>query len=546
MKLRNAQSFLSLYYEPNSIEIATGEVDAFAAAEAWKGQTKQLGQVSTPQAVAHLMASWVMSGNPKAVLDPAAGFGALLTACRQISEDVELVGVERDPEAFRQAKSSAPRGTKLILADYLKSEAGLFDGIIANPPYVKAHRLDYAEGDWRYFEDRLGTPLDRLTNLYALFLLKIWEDLVPNGRAAVLLPAEFLNANFGMEIKERLVGVMRPAALLVFATSVSLFEDALTTSAIVLLEKRSRKTSAWLKKVVSIDEAAAFVHNLCAGSTIRVEGGMDLRALDPRDKWLNALLNGCAQRASAHSSARVGDYFACRRGIATGANDYFCLTASEMHQHDLTDQHVERCITKATDAEGMVFTPAQFELLVSRDRRCFLLNPSSIDQSLTDYLKIGETRGIPKRHLPKHRPTWYRPENRAVADIWVAVFSRESVKFILNGSGAKNLTCFHGLYAKKGYENHGPLMTLFLNSSGGREAFSHVNRFYGDGLNKLEPKDVEAMPCPAMPEFSAREAAALTAILRELETLPLDQRIERIDNLVIRYYGVEKTLSLAP
>src|SRR6266536_1748149 len=92
----------------------------------------------------------------------------------------------------------------------------------------------------------------------------------------------------------------------------------------------------------------------------------------------------------------------------------------------------------------------------------------SRERSSMHYLKIGEQRGIPQRHLPSHRPVWYLPENRAVADIWVAVFSRESVKFILNASGAKNLTCFHGLYAKPGSETLPPLMTLFLNSSGGR------------------------------------------------------------------------------
>ena len=168
------------------------------------------------------------------------------------------------------------------------------------------------------------------------------------------------------------------------------------------------------------------------------------------------------------------------------------------------------------------------DALAARDRRCFLLNPSRNGQNLIRYLELGEQQGIPQRHLPSHRPVWYLPENRAVADIWVAVFSRESVKFILNTSGAKNLTCFHGLYAKPGNETLPPLMTLFLNSSlGGRRAFSQVNRFYGDGLNKLEPKDVEDMPCPVMPKLSRAEANELTRKLAELEKLPLSERTAR-------------------
>ena len=538
MKLRDNQTFLSLYYEPNAVEVATGEEDSFAAVESWQRETKQLGQVATPEPVAALMAEWVMSAKPRTVLDPAAGLGGLLAACRQLDGRVQLVGVERDVETLRRAKATAPRGAKLILADYLKSDAGLFEGIIANPPYVKAHRLDYSERDWRYFEERLGTLLDRLTNLYALFLLKIWEDLAPSGRAAVILPAEFLNANFGEEIKERLVEAIRPAALVVFAPSVNLFVNALTTSAIVFLDKaRSPEAPAWAKRIESVEEAEEFVCKLRAGTAERASHGcLDLTALKPRDKWLNLLFNGKAPTDAALLPKRVGDYLDCRRGIATGANDFFCLSRAKLREHHLTEAQVEPCITKAVDADGLVFTREKFDALVASDRRCFLLNPSRNGQDLMRYLKLGEERGIPQRHLPSHRPVWYLPENRAGADIWAAVFSRESVKFILNTSGAKNLTCFHGLYAKPGGESLPPLMTVFLNSSDGRRAFSQVNRFYGDGLNKLEPKDVEDMPCPVMPKLSRTEAGELRRKLAELEKLPLDERTARIDELAARYF----------
>jgi adenine-specific DNA-methyltransferase len=540
MKLRDNQTFLSLYYEPNGVEVATGEADSFASEESWQRDTRRLGQVVTPEPVAALMAKWVMAANPRTVLDPAAGLGGLLAACRQLNRNVQLVGVERDVDTLQRAKRTAPRGTKLILADYLKSDTGLFDGIIANPPYVKAHRLDYSEEVWCFLEERLGTPLDRLTNLYALFLLKIWEDLAPGGRAAVILPAEFLNANFGEEIKERLVRSMCPAALMVFAPSVNLFEDTLTTSSIVFLDKaRKVKASGWAKRIESVDEAEKFVGKLCAGTVGHASYGcVDLTLLNPREKWLNLLLNGNAQTDSQLFLKRVGDYFNCRRGIATGANDFFCLSRSELLKHHLPEACAAPCITKAVDGNGLVFTHEKFDALVTRDRRCFLLNPSRNGQDLVRYLKLGEERGIPQRHLPSHRPVWYMPENRAVAEIWVAVFSRESAKFILNSSGAKNLTCFHGLYAKSGFEHLPPLMTLFLNSSGGRQAFSRVNRFYGDGLNKLEPKDVEDMPCPAMPNFGQREAAELVRKLADLEKLPLGERTAHIDVLAARYLDV--------
>lgn len=532
---------MSVYYEPNAVEVATGGADSFASVESWQRNTKQFGQVATPEPVAELMAKWVMSAKPHTVLDPAAGLGGLLTACRKFQKQTFLVGVERDIETLQRAKLTAPCGTKLILSDYLKSDAGFFDGIIANPPYIKAQRLDYSEKDWCYFEERLGTPLDRLTNLYALFLLKIWEDLAPHGRAAVILPAEFLNANFGEEIKERLVRVIRPVAVVVFAPSLNIFEDALTTSAIVFLEKAHLpKAPAWVKQADSVEEAALFVDKLISGMTLQAgKGCIDLAKLNPREKWLNLLFNGKTPNGSFVFPNRVGDYFDCRRGIATGANDFFCLTRSAIREHHLTEAHVEPCVTKAVDADGFVFTREKFDALVSGERRCFLLNPSRNGQDLTRYLKFGEQQGVHQRHLPSHRPVWYLPENRAVADIWVAVFSRESVKFILNASGVKNLTCFHGLYAKTDFKLIAPLMTLFLNSSGGKHSFSLVNRFYGDGLNKLEPKDVEDMPCPAMPKLSRVEANELVRKLAELETLSQNEQTRHIDELAAGYFEIK-------
>ena len=537
MKVQTSQTFLSLYYEPGAVEVATGELRCDAGVEAWNRNTKTLGQVETPRPVAELMARWVMSTQPASVLDPAAGLGTLLDACRRECGSAQLVGVERDAETLRRAKAQAPRGTKLILADYLLADAGLFEGIIANPPYVKAQRLDYAEADWRYFEERFGTSLDRLTNLYALFLLKIWEDLAPHGRAAVLLPAEFLNANFGEEIKERLVRELRPAGIAIFSPSLNVFSDALTTSAIIFLQKGAAAAPLRATKVDTLEEAVAFVDELLAHPADRSRVSYtDLARFKPRDKWLNVLLNGASAFDFARFTRHIGDYFDCRRGIATGANDFFCLSASGLREHALDWEHVEPCVTKAVDASGLVFSREKLDALIAADRRCHLLNPRRNGRSLDRYLQIGERLGIPQRHLPGHRPVWYLPENRAVADIWVAVFSRENVKFILNTSDAKNLTCFHGLYAKPGFENLAPLLVLFLNSTGGREAFTQVNRFYGDGLNKLEPKDVEAMPCPEMPTQRCADAEKLTRRLAQLESLSAKARVDEVDALLARYF----------
>ncbi len=537
MKVKEGQKFFNFFFAEHRPRIATGELSPYELVGSWEGKqdrVKNLGQVCTPSAVGRLMARWVTSTQADTILDPAVGVANLLHECSLLHPKAHYFGIDRDKATLDQAERSAPGGAQLICADYLKSDIGLMEGIIANPPYVKAQYLDYTESDWRFFEERFGTGLDRLTNLYALFLLKIWEDLALHGRAAVIIPSEFLNANFGMEIKERLLRAIRPAGIAIFDTAYNVFNQAMTTSCILFLEKGRAATETVLAhKVHTVNEADRFVTRLLktkqpVHDPVRY---VNLTAHKPAEKWLNLILAKPNGNGARKFPKRVGDYFRCLRGIATGGNRYFCLSKSEIERRGLSLSHFVPCITKAPDASGLVFSRSDFRNLVDMDRCCYLLTPANRDAVLDKYLEEGVASGIAYRYLPSHRPVWYEPENRPAADIWVAVFSRESVKYILNTAGVRNLTCFHGLYSREKSKAVPVLMTLFLNSSLGREAFFTVNRFYGDGLNKLEPKDVEAMPCPEFPHLSDEDAANLVGQMVELKSLALGERQVRIDAL---------------
>lgn len=141
--------------------------------------------------------------------------------------------------------------------------------------------------------------------------------------------------------------------------------------------------------------------------------------------------------------------------------------------------------------------------------------------------------------MPKHRPVWYLPENREPAHAWVAVFSRETLKCVLNRTDARHLTCFHGIYARSGDSADAAPLVLFLNSSIGRTAIRQAQRFYGGGLNKLEPKDVESIPCPSLALNSAAEKSRLIARLERIVKLPRDQQSAALDALA------EATFNLA-
>lgn len=204
----------------------------------------------------------------------------------QDKSGLQKVGIESEQDVFQVALSVAPKGTKLILSDYLYANTGLFEGIIANPPYVKSQRMGLSEPEWSYFDELFGTKLGRQTNLYALFILKIWEDLAPGGRAAMIVPAEFLNANFGVAIKEAILK-MNPRGLAVFAPDVNLFANTLTTSAVLFLEKKKTASPDFRGVCINtVRQLSDFVRNLEHDSKV-APNGIDLSAMPASAKWLN-------------------------------------------------------------------------------------------------------------------------------------------------------------------------------------------------------------------------------------------------------------------
>ena len=65
-------------------------------------------------------------------------------------------------------------------------------------------------------------------------------------------------------------------------------------------------------------------------------------------------------------------------------------------------------------------------------------------------------------------------------------------------------------------------------------------------MGKLEPKDVEDMPCPVMPKLNRVEANELVCKLAELEMLSLTERTARIDELAARYFDLAEGVKPQP
>ena len=209
-------------------------------------QRTRLGQVFTPYAIAKCMALWVSARkSPVSVLDPALGLGIFLRCLLEDEKNAgsEMTGYEVDAETAQAAQQLFTlngytqidiRNTNFLTANWDEK----FDAILCNPPYRKFRGLADKEAMVAAVEQHTGIKISRAANLYIFFLIKLIWQLAEGGRAAVILPFEFLNADYGKPVKQLLLdqGILRK--VLILGEALQPFDDVITTACILCLERR--------------------------------------------------------------------------------------------------------------------------------------------------------------------------------------------------------------------------------------------------------------------------------------------------------------------
>ncbi|WP_026369688.1 HsdM family class I SAM-dependent methyltransferase [Kallotenue papyrolyticum] len=497
---------------------------------------RRWGQYVTPAAVARWMVGWTLQGQPTNLLDPAAGTGALLDALLDDPRSTgvtEIVAQEADPAmaaVLRQHLAQRGAGHVTVrLGDFLSDpEARCYDAIVCNPPYVRHRHLRDRQQLYRAFAQRWNVQLSAFSNSYVLFMLAIAERLAPRGRAVILAPADYLNANFGAPIRAALLARNLIEAILVFDQSRLLFNDANIAASLLLL-RADRAAGAPIRLVSVADEAA--LAPLEALPNARLVAPDELAAAG---KWLALLPNSSSAAAGANGLVPLGRLATVRRGIATGANAFFVLTEAARARHGLAAPQVRLCIARAAHAPHLHFDREDLAQLLAANRPVWLFDPADATQpAVARYLEAGLRQGIAQRFLPARRTPWYSAERCPVAPLWITAFARTGFRCVLNLAGVAQLTAFHGIYPRDRRRATRLWLAAWLNSSHGAAAIRRECRILGSGLAKLEPRDVEAIDIPDPHRLAPEQRTAL------LRLYVARCRLERSDPPAARRIAVQ-------
>lgn len=469
---------------------------------------RQKGQFWTSEWVARAMVGYAVSGGSDQVFDPAVGAGAFFRAAKGmqagLGHRLVLCGTEIDRQALREASASGLCGAdleKVEIVDFLQYEPPTkFKAIVANPPYIRHHRLGpEVKARLRHLAVRLlGCAIDGRAGLHVYFLLHALELLAPAGKLAFIVPADICEGVFAEQLWSWIARRFRLDAVVTFAPDASPFPSVDTNALILLITKTEPRESFFWARCLKAP-TPQLEEWLRSGCAILPSGDLEVSHRNLSE----ALVTGLSRPAScdSRSAATLGDYARAVRGIATGCNEFFFLTRGRAKELALSPEFLRKTIGRTRDVKEDRIREETLDALDAAGRPTLLFSPDGrskeqFPEAIRHYLAEGEADGVNKRTLIATRRPWYKMETRDPPPILFAYLGRRNCRFIRNLAGVVPLTGFLCLYPRRRDRAFLEGLWKVLTHPRTVANLACVGKSYGGGAIKVEPRALEKLPLP--------------------------------------------------
>lgn len=462
---------------------------------------REKGQFWTPGWVAAAMVRYVQPNITGHLFDPATGACAFFTECKKvIPGEVTFYGCDVDLASLHAAKAAGLGDSDLAGIEkrdfILNPPTRKFSSVVANPPYIRHHRLPVStKQSMRLLGRRLiGKELDGRAGLHVYFLLRALECLALHGRLAFIIPGDTFEGVFARELWSWITRNYKLDAVITFLGDATPFPGVDTNAVIVLIQNSASTSQFTWARCTEPDtpQLAAWVDRGFSGP---FPGLTYVRHLE------EGLQTGLSRPPTPkHGGPVLADFAKVIRGIATGDNEFFFLTSYQIEELGLDKRYFVRALGRTRDVRGDQVDQEDLDVLDRAGRPTFLLSLDAtpiehLPESIQTYLDSGRRRGIDKRPLVSTRNPWYRMERRAVPPLLFAYLGRRNTRFVLNEAGAVPLTAFLCIYPKAPASARS-LWTV-LNQPETLSNLRLVAKSYGSDALKVEPRALDQLPIPA-------------------------------------------------
>ncbi|MEI9479021.1 MAG: N-6 DNA methylase [Deltaproteobacteria bacterium] len=467
---------------------------------------RRKGQFWTPDWTADIMVAYVLQGKPSHLLDPALGQGAFFRAAKRYAQshnfDLTLFGHDIDPEVIGQARMSGLDACDLQnieMRDFvLDPPSELFPAIIANPPYIRHHRLSPAQKERlrEFARKATGRHIDGRAGLHVYFLIRALQTLAPEGRLAYIVSADICEGVFAHILWQWICSQYRLDAVITFTSEAAPFPDV-DTNALIFLICNAKPVSHfdWVK---CLDRDSKELTALISGQQQNKYKGIQVH----RRLLTEALATGFSRPSDdAKHQYSLGDFASVMRGIVTGDNDFFFMTSARAKELGIPDTLLVKAVGRLRDIQGEYFDPEDVRRLEAKGRPTQLLNVNGLPfdqlpERVKKYLEEGVRSGIPNKTLIKTRKPWFRMEKRKIPPILFAYLGRRSARFIRNRAEVVPLTCLLCVYPKQTSPEFIEHLWKVLSNPETISNLKKVGKSYGGDAIKVEPRALERLPLP--------------------------------------------------
>lgn len=469
---------------------------------------REKGQFWTPDWIAEPMTEYVLADKGGLLFDPAVGTGAFFRAAKRIASEkglaVSFAGMEIDPTTLSQALEHSLDQDDIAsvrIADFvLQPPQTKFHAIVANPPYIRHHRLDSGKkAQLKQLAIQIvGRQLDGRAGLHVYFLIRALSLLEENGRLAFIMPADTCEGKFAPDLWAWITKNFALDAVITFSPEATPFPNVDTNPLIFFIRKAPPKAQVlWIKCYrPATDSLKRWVRS---GFENAPEQDLFVVVRDLKE----ALSTGLSREPFPECNAKyvLGDFVKVMRGIATGANDFFFMAVEKAKELGIPEEYFIRAVGRTRDISGDEITYETIEMFERQGKPTLLLSLSGDDvetfpDSIKRYLREGERLGLPKRPLIAQRKPWYKMEVRVPPPFLFAYLGRRNSRFIRNTAKVVPLTGFLCVYPQHGGEEYLEQIWKILNHPDTIANLSKIGKSYGNGAIKVEPRSLERLPVP--------------------------------------------------
>jgi hypothetical protein len=502
---------------------------------------KARGAYYTDPAIARFLVQFAVRRQDDSVLDPCFGEGVFLRAAAERvatlggAPGAQVSGVELDVQAYRTAKQvlvhNGPlRGERLRLANFFDLDPaahGHFSAVVGNPPFVRYQRFSGARRLLALSRAlKAGVRLTELASSWAPFIVHAVTFLEPEGRLAMVAPAELCHAAYAKPVLHFLIHHFRSVRVLTFGRR--LFPELSEDTVLVLGDGYGHESgSLELVPLSGVSELGSVEPEQLNGVSVQLHGSREVirliaYLLPERTRSLYVRL------AEDPEVTRLGALATSGIGYVTGNNDFFHLSAGEVRRFRVPDSVLTPAVCRASWLTGVVFSHADWKRLYLADNKALLLTLTGrfrkMPEGVRRYLEFGVREGVDRAYKCRVRQPWYAVPHVVVPDLLLTYMANRRPALVVNRARAvapNTLLCVRPTpHGKCSAETVGAAWWTSLTALSA-EIEGHS---LGAGMLKLEPGEAANVLVP-MPRLLLNNDRA-RHLVRELDRLVRREAVE--------------------